>query len=115
MEYGDLSCPVGEFAGAESCVGQFHGGEWFGVLLALGLGDVVHPDPDDLGLVEDWLELVAKEHADLALVGEVASEVGEERICYDDIEFGSVDEATGVGEELVPGADGFGSELKLSL
>jgi len=95
-------------------VGQLHGGERFAVL-ARGLGDVVHPDPSDLGLVEDGLELVAKEHADLALVGEVPTEVGEERIRYDDIEFGSVDEASGVGEELVPGADGFGSELKLSL
>jgi len=76
---------------------------------------VVHPDPDDLGLVEDGLELVAKEHADLALVGEVAPEVGEERIGYDDIEFRAMDEASGVGEELVPGADGFGAELKLSL
>ena len=110
MEYGDLSCPVGEFGGSESCVGEFHGGEWFAVL-ALGFGDVVHPDPDDLGFVEDGLELVAQEHADLALVGEIAAEVGEERVRDDDIEFGSVDESAGVGEEGVAGANGFGPEL----
>jgi len=54
----DLPRPVGEFAGSEPGVCQLHGGHGFSVL-ALGLGDVMHPDPSDLGLVEDGLELVA--------------------------------------------------------
>jgi len=55
---GDLSRPVGEFAGSEPCVGEFHGGHGLSVF-PLRLGDVMHPDPSDLGLVEDGLELVA--------------------------------------------------------
>ncbi len=96
-------------------MGQFHCGEWFAGLLTLGLGDMVHPDPCDLGLVEDGLELVAKEHADLALIGEITSEVGEEGIGDDEIELGLVDEAAGVGEELVVGAGGLGAELQVLL
>jgi len=72
---------------------------------------VMHPDPSDLGLVEDGLEFVAKEHADLALVAEIAAEVAEEWIGHDEIELGAVDEPAGVGEELVPGTHGFGAEL----
>ena len=72
---------------------------------------MVHPDPSDLGLVEDGLEFVAQEYADLALVAEVTAEVGEKRIGYDDIELGFVDEPAGVGEELVAGTDGFGPKL----
>jgi hypothetical protein len=39
-------------------VGEFHSGEWFSVLFALRLRDMMHPDPSDLGLVQDGLELV---------------------------------------------------------
>jgi hypothetical protein len=113
-QYGDLARPVGQFRGSEPGVGEFHGGEGFAVL-ALGLGDVVHPDPCDLGLVEDGLEFVAEEHADLALVAEVAPEVGEERVADDEVELGSGDESCGVGEECVPGADGFGAEVEVLL
>jgi len=49
------------------------------------------------------------------LVGEIAPEVGEEWVSDDDIEFGAMDEAAGVGEEGVAGANGFGSELQLGL
>ena len=72
---------------------------------------MVHPDPSDLGFLEDGLELVAQEHADLALVTQVTAEVAEERIGDDEIQLGSVDEPAGVGEELVSGTDGFGAEL----
>ena len=75
----------------------------------------MHPDPSDLGLVEDGLEFVAKEHADLALVAEIAAEVAEEWIGHDDIELGFVDEPAGVGEELVAGTDGFGAEVEVFL
>lgn len=92
-------------------MGQFHGGEGFAAFLALGFGDVVHPDPSDLGLVEDGLEFVAKEDADLGLIAQVAAEVAEQGIGDDEIELGLVDESAGVGEELVSGADGLGSEL----
>jgi len=92
-------------------VGQFHGGEGFAGFLALGLGDMVHPDPSDFGLVEDWLELVAKEDADLGLIAQVSAEVGEQGVGDDEIELGLVDEAAGVGEELISGADGLGAEL----
>jgi hypothetical protein len=81
----DLPRPVGEFAGSEPGVGEFHGGHGFAVL-PLGFADVVHPDPSDLGLVEDGLEFVPQEHADLALVAEISTEVGEERVTDDDIE-----------------------------
>jgi len=57
-QYRDLPRPVGEFRGSEPGVGEFHGGQRLAVL-ALCLGDVMHPDPCDLGLVEDGLELVA--------------------------------------------------------
>jgi hypothetical protein len=67
-------------------VGEFHSGEWFSVLLALRLGDMVHPDPCDLGLVEDGLELVAKEYADLGLIAEVSAEVGEQWIGHYEIQ-----------------------------
>jgi hypothetical protein len=80
----DLPRPIGKLGASEPCVGQFHGGEGFAVL-ALGFSDVVHPDPSDLGLVEDGLELVAKEYADLALVAEIAAEVGEQGISDDNI------------------------------
>ena len=46
---------------------------------------MVHPDPCDLGLMEDGLELVAKEHADLGLIAQVSTEVGEQGISDDDI------------------------------
>ena len=78
-------------------MGQFHCGEWFIAFLALRLGDMVHPDPSDLGLVQDGLEFVAKEDTDLALVAQVTAEVAEERIGHDDIELGFVDEPAGVG------------------
>ena len=107
---GYLPRPVGEFAGSEPGVGEFHGGHGFPVL-ALGFGDVMHPDPRDLGLVEDWLELVAEEHADLALIAEIAAEVAEQGIGHDDIELGAKDEPAGVSQECVPGADGLGAEL----
>ena len=76
---------------------------------------MVHPDPSDLGLVQDGLEFVTQEHADLALVRKVTAEVGEQRIGHDDIELGFVDEPAGVGEELVAGADGFGAEVEVLL
>jgi hypothetical protein len=43
------------------------------------------------------LELVAKEHADLALVAEIAAEVAEEWIGHDEIELGFDDEPFRVG------------------
>jgi hypothetical protein len=58
MENRYLPRPVGEFGGTESGVGEFHSGEWFSVLFALRLGDMMHPDPSDLGLVQDGLKLV---------------------------------------------------------
>jgi hypothetical protein len=111
MENRYLPRPVGEFGGAESGVGEFHSGEWFSVLFALRLGDMVHPDPCDLGLVEDGLEFVAKEYADLGLIAQVASEVGEEGVCDDEVQLGLVNEPAGVGEERFTGADGLGAEL----
>jgi hypothetical protein len=66
-------------------VSEFHRGHGFAVL-TLGFADVMHPDPSYLGLVQDGLELVAKEHADLALVAEITAEVGEQRIGNDEIE-----------------------------
>jgi len=92
-------------------VGQFHCGEWFAAILALGFGYMVHPDPSDLGLVEDGLEFVAKEYRHLGLIAKVAAEVAEEWIGHDEIELGAVDEAAGVGEELVTGTNGLGPEL----
>jgi len=76
---------------------------------------MVHPDPSDLCLVEDGLELVAKEDADLGLIAQVAAEVGEQGIGDDEIELGLVDEAAGVGQELLAGADGLGSELQVGV
>jgi len=96
-------------------VGQFHCGEWFAGFLALRLGDMVHPDPSDLGLVEDGLELVAEEDADLGLIAQVSAEVGEQGVGDDEIELGLVDEAAGVGEECFAGADGLGSELQVGV
>lgn len=76
---------------------------------------MVHPDPSDLGLVQDGLEFVAKEDTDLALVAEITAEVGEQRIGHDDIELGFVDEPAGVGQELVACADGLGAEVEVLL
>ena len=96
-------------------MGQLHGGEWFIAFLALRLGDMMHPDPSDLGFLEDGLEFVAKEDTDLALVAEITAEVAEEWIGHDDIELGFVDEPAGVGEELVTGTNGFGAEVEVLL
>ena len=69
---------------------------------------MVHPDPCDLGLVEDGLELVAKEDADLGLIAQVSAEVREQGIGHDEIQLGLVDEAAGVGEERFTGSYGLG-------
>jgi hypothetical protein len=103
--------PVGEFGRSESGVGEFHSGEWFSVLFTLRLRDMMHPDPSDLGLVQDGLELVAEEHAYLGLITEISSEVGEQGVCHYEIQLGSVDEASGVGEELFTGTNCLGAEL----
>ncbi len=95
-------------------MGEFHCGHGLSVL-ALRLADVMHPDPSHLGLVQDGLEFVAEEHADFALIAEIAAEVGEERIPDDDIELGSGDESLCVGQEWVSGADGLGAEVKVLL
>jgi len=111
MENRYLPRPVGKLGGAEPGVGEFHGSERFSVLFALRLGDMVHPDPSDLGLVQDGLELVAKEHAYLGLITEISSEVGEQGVCHYEIQLGSVDEASGVGQELFTGTNCLGAEL----
>ena len=76
---------------------------------------MMHPDPSDLGLVQDGLELVAEEYRHLGLITEISSEVGEQGVCHYEIQLGSVDEASGVGQECITGTNGFGSELQVFL